>query len=162
MLHVVFVVVRMAEACESHDHQLDEEEDEDRHEADALHPRVLCDGPGKAVIGKSLTCGCQQLHVVRSDQSGRVELRARTCMKAVATMTPEPKYLAMKKAHDGTPTPWCLAAKTGNHVPRKDPTRMTKMAEMRTPMRPSKSLSVGQSAMAASLKQAAVRPGATS
>lgn len=55
----------------------------------------------------------------------------------------------MKKAHDGTPTFRCRAAKTGNHVPRKEPTRMTKMDEMRTPMRPSKSLSVGQSDMVA-------------
>lgn len=70
-------------------------------------------------------------------------------MNAVARMTPEPKYLAMKKAQDGTPTPGFLAAKTGNHVPRNDPTRMTKMAEMRMPMRPSKSLSVGQSDMIA-------------
>jgi len=70
-------------------------------------------------------------------------------MNAVARMTPDPKYLAMKKAQEGTPTPGFLAAKTGNHVPRKDPTRMTKMAEMRMPMRPSKSLSVGQSDMIA-------------
>ena len=38
-------------------------------------------------------------------------------MKAVATMTPEPKYLAMKKAHSGTPTPRCRSAKTGNTAP---------------------------------------------
>ena len=72
-------------------------------------------------------------------------------MKAVATMTPEPKYFAMKKAHEGTPAPGCLAAKTGNHVPRKDPTRITKMDEMRTPTRPSKSFSVGQADMFTSL-----------
>ena len=70
-------------------------------------------------------------------------------MKAVARMTPDPKYLAMKNAQEGTPTPGFLAAKTGNHVPRNDPTRITKMAEMRMPMRPSKSLSVGQSDMVA-------------
>jgi hypothetical protein len=34
-------------------------------------------------------------------------------------MTPEPKYLAMKNAHSGTPTPLCLAAKTGNQVARQ-------------------------------------------
>jgi hypothetical protein len=67
-------------------------------------------------------------------------------------MTPDPKYFAMKKAQEGTPTPGFLAAKTGNHVPRKDPTRMTKMDEMRTPMRPSKSLSVGQADMIVSLE----------
>ena len=72
-------------------------------------------------------------------------------MKAVATMTPDPKYFAMKKAHEGTPAPGCLAAKTGNHVPRKDPTRITKMDEMRTPTRPSKSFSVGQADMFTSL-----------
>jgi len=43
--------------------------------------------------------------------------RWRTWMKAVAMMTPEPKYLAMKKAHSGTPTPRCLAAYTGNAAP---------------------------------------------
>jgi hypothetical protein len=75
-------------------------------------------------------------------------------MKAVATMTPEPKYFAMKKAHVGTPAPGCLAAKTGNHVPRKDPTRITKMDEMRTPMRPSKSFSEGQADMVTSVKVA--------
>ena len=70
-------------------------------------------------------------------------------MKAVARMTPDPKYFAMKNAQEGTPTPGFLAAKTGNQVPRNDPTRMTKMAEMRMPMRPSNSLSVGQSDMVA-------------
>lgn len=67
-------------------------------------------------------------------------------------MTPDPKYFAMKKAQEGTPTPGFLAAKTGNHVPRNDPTRITKMAEMRIPMRPLNSLSVGQSDMVASLR----------
>ena len=40
-----------------------------------------------------------------------------TWMKAVAMMTPEPKYFAMKKAADGTLTPRCRAAKTGKHAP---------------------------------------------
>ena len=38
-------------------------------------------------------------------------------MKAVAIMTPDPKYLAMKKAHSGTPTPLCRRAKTGKAAP---------------------------------------------
>lgn len=67
----------------------------------------------------------------------------RTWMNAVAIITPLPKYFAMKKAHPGIPTLWCLAAKTGNQAPRKDPTKMTKMEETLTPIRPSKSLSVG-------------------
>lgn len=33
-----------------------------------------------------------------------------TCMNAVAMMTPEPKYFAMKNAHDGIPTPLCRCA----------------------------------------------------
>lgn len=61
-------------------------------------------------------------------------------MKAVATMTPEPKYLAMKKAHSGTPMPLCLPAYTGKTAPIADPTMMTKMEEMRRPIRPSNSL----------------------
>jgi len=38
-------------------------------------------------------------------------------MNAVAIMTPEPKYFAMKKAHSGTPTPRCRPAYTGNAAP---------------------------------------------
>lgn len=45
------VVVGMAEASESHDHQLDEEEDKDCHEANALNPRVLGYGSIEAFIG---------------------------------------------------------------------------------------------------------------
>lgn len=65
-------------------------------------------------------------------------------MNAVATMTPDPKYFAMKNAHSGTPTPLCLAANTGNHVPRKEPTRMTKMEDIRIPSLPLYSLPVSQ------------------
>lgn len=79
-----------------------------------------------------------------------------TCMKAVATITPEPKYLATKNAHAGTPMPFLLAAKTGNHVPRKLPTRMTKMAEMRVPMRPSYPFPVSQAAIFAEIFASAV------
>ena len=61
-------------------------------------------------------------------------------MKAVATITPEPKYFAMKKAQAGTPNPFRLAAKTGNQVPRNDPIIITKMDDIRVPMRPSYSL----------------------
>lgn len=63
-------------------------------------------------------------------------------------MTPDPKNFATKNIHDGTPTPRCLAANTGNHAPSDEPTRMTKMEETRTPRRPSKSLLVGQSDIA--------------
>jgi hypothetical protein len=157
----IVVIVRLSKAGKSHDHQFDEEQDEDGHEANAFDPRVFSDRTREALIGQSFIGRGQKLERVvsirccRSDSSPDQLL---TCMKAVATMTPEPKYLAMKKAHEGTPAPGCLAAKTGNHEPRKDPTRMTKIDEMRTPMRPSKSFSEGQSDMATSLK---VTPGAS-
>ena len=38
-------------------------------------------------------------------------------MNAVAMMTPEPKYFAMKNAHSGIPTPRWRDAKTGNAAP---------------------------------------------
>ena len=38
-------------------------------------------------------------------------------MNAVAMITPDPKYLATKNAHSGTPTLLCLYAKTGNTAP---------------------------------------------
>lgn len=40
-----------------------------------------------------------------------------TWMKAVAMITPEPKYLAMKKAHSGILTPLFRWAYTGKHAP---------------------------------------------
>ena len=77
-------------------------------------------------------------------------------MKAVAMMTPDPKYLAPKKTHDGTSfeslrfakvgkmAPGCYEYKsalsrsrTNYRLPKRDPAMMTKMAEMRTPIRPS-------------------------
>ena len=57
-------------------------------------------------------------------------------MNAVATMTPDPKYLATKNAHAGTPTPLCLAANTGNHAPRNEPMNITKMADILIPNLP--------------------------
>jgi len=66
-------------------------------------------------------------------------------MNAVAMINPEPKNFATKNTHDGSPTPLFLAAKTGNHAPRDEPARMTKMEEIRRPRRPLKSLLVGQS-----------------
>ena len=38
-------------------------------------------------------------------------------MNAVAMMTPDPKYFAMKKAHSGTWTPLWRPAKTGKTAP---------------------------------------------
>jgi hypothetical protein len=40
-------------------------------------------------------------------------------MNAVATMTPEPKYLTMKKIQSGTPMLLCRFARTGNKAPEK-------------------------------------------
>ena len=38
-------------------------------------------------------------------------------MKAVATMTPEPKYFATKNAHDGTSVDWLRFANVGKIAP---------------------------------------------
>ena len=78
-------------------------------------------------------------------------------MKAVAMMTPEPKNLAMKKAHSGTLVPLCLWAKTGKtapidsvslgrykckdsyaiaNLPSVEVIRITNTAEMRAPISP--------------------------
>lgn len=72
--------------------------------------------------------------------------------KAVATMTPEPKYLATKKIQLGTPKPLFFAAKTGNKAPREEPTRMTKMEEILSPSRPSNSFPEHSSDMIAGRK----------
>ncbi len=65
-------------------------------------------------------------------------------MKPVAMITPEPKYFATKNASFGTPTLGRLEANVGNHAPKKDPTKITKIADMRRPKRPSNSFSVAQ------------------
>lgn len=67
-------------------------------------------------------------------------------MKAVAMMTPEPKYFAMKKAVLGTCMRLDLASTMGTTAPRRLPTRMTKMELMRRPRRPSYSLPVSTGA----------------
>lgn len=57
-------------------------------------------------------------------------------MNAVATITPDPKYFAIKNVHDGKPAPLCLEAKTGNHAPKSEPTRMTKTDDILSPILP--------------------------
>lgn len=44
-LMLYIMIVRMSKASKPHDHQLHKEQDENRHKADTLHPRVLCDRP---------------------------------------------------------------------------------------------------------------------
>ena len=66
------------------------------------------------------------------------------CMNAVATITPDPKYLQMKKTHSGTFIPLCLFAKTGKVAPIVEVTHIMKRAAMRRPMLPSYSLPVSQ------------------
>lgn len=61
-------------------------------------------------------------------------------MKAVAMMTPEPKYFAMKKAVLGTRIRLDLASAMGTTAPRRLPMRMTKMELMRRPKPPLYSL----------------------
>jgi hypothetical protein len=60
------MVVRLSKAGKSHDHQFDEEQDEDGHEADAFDPRVLGDGTRKALIGQCFIGRRQKLKVVVS------------------------------------------------------------------------------------------------
>ena len=57
----VVVIVRLSEAGKAHDHQFDEEQDEDRHEANAFDPRVFSDGTREALIGQGFICGSQKL-----------------------------------------------------------------------------------------------------
>jgi len=47
-------------------------------------------------------------------------------------MTPEPKYLAMKKAQSGIRLVRVLRAKMGKQAPNREPIQMTKIAETRT------------------------------
>lgn len=61
-------------------------------------------------------------------------------MKAVAMMTPEPKYFAMKKAVLGTRMRLDLASAMGTTAPKRLPMRMTKMELMRRPRPPLYSL----------------------
>jgi hypothetical protein len=69
-------------------------------------------------------------------------------MKAVAIMTPEPKYFATKKARLRNFEVPKLRAKTGNTAPNIEPTIITKMDDIRKPMRPSYSFPVSQEGVA--------------
>ena len=110
------VLMRMAEAREPHRHQLDEEEHKDSHESDALRPWVLGDDARQALVAKCLIGRRKQLQrtIISMSLERPILESTLTCMNAVAMITPEPKYLATKKAQLGIPTLWCLAAKTGN------------------------------------------------
>jgi len=70
---------------------------------------------------------------------------AKRCIKAVAMITPDPKNFATKKIQPGNPL-FLLQrrAKTGKRAPNEEPIKMTKMDDIRKPMRPSNSLPVSQ------------------
>lgn len=65
-------------------------------------------------------------------------------MNAVATITPDPKYLATKDAHDGNLTRSRRVANTGSQAPNMEPTKMTKIALIRTRIPPLYPVSVSQ------------------
>jgi hypothetical protein len=54
-------------------------------------------------------------------------------MKAVAIMTPEPKYFATKNAIGGTCIFFVLAAAIGSSTPKNEPNPMMKMVDIRSP-----------------------------
>lgn len=56
MLYIM--IVRVSKASKSHDHQLHKEEDEDGHEADALHPWVFRDRPRQTFVGQGFIGRC--------------------------------------------------------------------------------------------------------
>ena len=60
------MIVRFSKAGESHDHQFDEEQDEDGHEANAFDPRVFDDWTREALIGESFVGRRQQLRMIVS------------------------------------------------------------------------------------------------
>jgi len=62
---------------------------------------------------------------------------ANRCMKAVAIITPEPKYFVMKKANGGTFMRFVLAAAIGSNAPNIDPIPITNIEDILTPIRPS-------------------------
>lgn len=56
------------------------------------------------------------------------------CMKAVARMTPEPKYLAMKRLAFGIRDLGARASIMGSSTPSRDPTRMMNTEAIRRDM----------------------------
>jgi hypothetical protein len=88
----VRVVVVAAEVGVPHHHEFEEEHEEDGHEGDTFGPRVRRDDAGQTLV-------------------------ARRWMKAVATITPDPKYFATKKTHDGTSLDLLRFANVGKMAP---------------------------------------------
>ena len=106
----------MSEGGVAHGHQLDEEEGEGGHQGNALDPGIRGYGTGEAVVCQGFIGWCEELFAESARFSFWNEGRP-TWMNAVAMMTPDPKYFAMKKAQSGTPVPGWRAAKTGKHAP---------------------------------------------
>ena len=104
MLGGVFMGVAVTEGRKAHGHEFREEEYEDRHQRDTFGPVILSDYTSKAWIRKRIAGGCKELDSVSLKTCKSIALSnlldvILTCMKAVAMMTPDPKYFAMKKAH---------------------------------------------------------------
>merc|ERR1712169_114651 len=68
----------------------------------------------------------------------------RRWMKAVAMITPEPKYLQKKKTHSGIFKPACRFAKMGKVAPIEEVIQIINRAATRRPMRPSYAFPVSQ------------------
>jgi hypothetical protein len=78
----VIVIVRLSKAGKAHDHQFDEEQDEDGHEANAFDPRVFSDGTREALIGQSFIGRGQKLQRnVSFDVAVRVVVTQVGCLR---------------------------------------------------------------------------------
>lgn len=130
----------MVEGCIPHGHQLREEEDEHCHKGDAFDPWILGNGAGEAWIRKSFIggseevdeCGCEDdagTEVFGDEEapfrdpdalvSGGIYGECSACIKA----------FSVRSSRCGSKS-----------VPNREPTKMTKMAEIRIPIRPSNPL----------------------
>jgi hypothetical protein len=65
-------------------------------------------------------------------------------MKAVAIMTPDPKYFVTKNTQDGILEPPNRFAKMGKTAPKIEQTNITNTDDIRTPIRPSYSFPASQ------------------
>ena len=140
---LLFIVVCMAERGEcsgAHGHEFDEEEHKDGHERNAFGPVVVCYWARKARICEGIAGRSQEVDERRGyDDAGAKVFRNEECPLRYS-------HALMPTRVDGEGGPCSSSSVIQSvgafeigcwRVPNIDPTSITKIADTRTPIRPS-------------------------
>ena len=138
-------VSKRGECRIAHGHQLDEEEEKDRHEAYSLRPVVLCYRAREARVRKGIAGGGEEVN----ERSGYDDAGAKVFGDEERPFrNPDASVSICVYRECGTCTLYvsdtsgrCGAGGMLRILPNSEPNSITKIAETRRPIRPSKSFS---------------------